>query len=576
MKRLGFITAQERDAAKTAKLTFAKPSTRIRAPHFVIAVQEYLNNKYGEDFVRTAGLTVTTTLDWDLQQAAEKAVREGAKHNEEAFKGTNAALVAEHPDTGEIVALVGSRDYFDTDHDGNFNVATQGLRQPGSAIKPLVYATAFQKGYTPETTIFDLDTEFDTTKNPARSYRPQNYDGLFRGPITMRDALAQSRNIPSVKVLYLAGIDAVLKNAAAFGITTLTDRYRYGLSLVLGGGEVKLIDLVGAYGVLAQEGMRQDPAFVRKVTTSKGAVLEEANPKPRLVIDPQYTRLINDILSDIEARAHLFLSASLASTVFPGHQVALKTGTTNDYRDAWTVGYTKSLVVGVWAGNNDNTPMQEQGGSVLAAVPIWSNFMKKALKDQPLEPFTRPEDVSVKKPMLDGAYVANYTFAGASYPQIHDILFYIDKNDPRGPIPSEPQNDSQFENWEGPVRAWIAAHAPIAGVNQPIPAGATLEESAVITLPSGPVIALAMPANGSFVTSPIEIRASITAQSPLTKIEVYFNDQLTSQKLSGFSGGTETFQAVIIPALVQLQNTLKIAAWDSENKKSERSVIVYQ
>lgn len=219
--------------------------------------------------------------------------------------------------------------------------------------------------------------------------------------------------------------------------------------------------------------------------------------------------------------------------------------------------------------------MQKQGGSVLAAVPIWSNFMKEALKDQPLEPFTRPEDVSMKKPMLDGNYVANYSFAGVSYPQIHDILFYVDKNDPQGPMPSVPQNDPQFENWEGPVRAWVAAHTPVAGVNQPIPAGATLEESGIVMLPSGPAIALATPTNGSFVTSPVEVGASITAQSPLTKIELYFNGQLVSQKTSGFIGTSEDYHVTITSPL-QLQNTLIIDAWDSSGNKSEKSIILYQ
>ncbi|HEY4475525.1 MAG TPA: transglycosylase domain-containing protein, partial [Candidatus Paceibacterota bacterium] len=337
MGSLAFITESEEKAALEEDMAFAKPATGIKAPHFVMMVQDYLNQQYGEDFVRTGGLRVITTLDWEMQQLAEKVIREGAKRNSELYRGTNAALVAQDSNTGQILALVGSKDYFDTEAEGNFNVAAQGLRQPGSTIKPFVYVAAFKKGYTPETIVFDLETEFDTTHDPEKSYKPVNYDGKFRGPITLKSALAQSINVPSVKTLYLAGLNDALRTAKAFGLTTLTERSRYGLSLVLGGGEVKLIDLVGAYSVFSEDGIKRKQSLILEIS-SKDKILERLEGDGELVMEPQYIRLINDILSDAQARAPIF-GSSLNIPALEDYQIAVKTGTTNDYRDAWAVGY---------------------------------------------------------------------------------------------------------------------------------------------------------------------------------------------------------------------------------------------
>ncbi|MDP3956378.1 MAG: transglycosylase domain-containing protein, partial [bacterium] len=274
MQKLGFISKDDLTKAKLEKLKFSPLSTGIQAPHFVIAVQDYLGKKYGEEALQNGGLKVITTLDVKLQKIAEEAVRVGAARNTELYKGKNAALFAEDPKTGQVLAMVGSADYFDTENEGNFNVATQGLRQPGSSFKPFAYITAFKKGFTPATVLFDLPTEFDTTGIASRSYRPHNFDEIFRGPITLRNALAQSINIPSVKVMYLAGIDNVLKTSKDFGITTLTERNRYGLSLVLGGGEVKLSEMVGAYSVFATEGVHRAQTMVLSVQDSNGTTLE--------------------------------------------------------------------------------------------------------------------------------------------------------------------------------------------------------------------------------------------------------------------------------------------------------------
>ena len=363
MAELGKITEKQRDEAKKEKIKFAPPSLgSIKAPHFSLMVKEYLVNKYGEDIVMNGGLKVITTLDWPMQEIGEKVVEEGASRNELLYGGKNASLVAQDPKTGQILALVGSKDYFDIANGGNVNVAVQGLRQPGSALKPFAYMTAFEKGYPPQTILFDVPTEFlpnDPKCPPIPDYNemkddecfhPQDFDP-FLGPVSMEQSLAQSINISAVKTLYLVGIKDFLANVHKFGITTLNDVWRYGLSLVLGGGEVKLIDLVNVYSTLSQDGVRHDQTSILEVLDNKGNVLESYHDKAEKVIDQQYPRMVNKILSDSGLRANLFQN-SLGLTVFPGYDVALKTGTTNDYRDAWAMGYTPSQVI--WAGNNNN------------------------------------------------------------------------------------------------------------------------------------------------------------------------------------------------------------------------------
>ena len=461
MLEIGFIDNEEFKRAKDYEYKFAPQNIgSIKAPHFVIMVKDYLAEKYGENFLQNGGLKIITTLDWNLQQTAELVVKEGAERNEKLYKGKNAALVAQDPKTGQILALVGSRDYFDIKNDGNFNVAAQGLRQPGSAFKPFAYLTAFEKGYSPQTIVFDLPTEFTAnnqncplvvnfSNKSKECYHPENFDHEFKGPVNLKSALAQSINIPAVKVLYLAGIENTIKTAKNMGITTLSNISRYGLSLVLGGGEVKLIDLVNAYSVFSQEGIKHNQKIVLKIEGVSGEIIESTADQAVKIIDSQYTRLITNILSDDEARRPLY-QGSFNLTTFEGRQVALKTGTSNDYIDAWTIGYTPNLVVGVWAGNNDNAPMQKQAGSILAALPIWNSFMNKTLNNFSIEFFneTEKDDENISKPMLNGNYINIDN-------NIHNILYYIDKNNPLGEIPLNPENDSQFKNWEIPVQDWF-------------------------------------------------------------------------------------------------------------------------
>lgn len=599
MRELGYIDEEEKERAQKFELEFVPQAIGIKAPHFVLEIQDYLNKKYGEAFIRTAGLNVITTLDWNLQQIAEKAVAEGAERNKNLYQGHNAALVAQDAATGQIVAMVGSKDYFalpepencvpgkDCRFEGNFNVATQGLRQPGSAMKPFAYATAFQKGYSPDTVIFDVPTEFaasnpkcplavDFSNEEKECFHPQNFDDKFRGPVKFRTALAQSINVPSVKVLYLAGIDNTLETAHNFGITTLTERGRYGLSLVLGGGEVTLKDLVGAYSVFAQEGLKHNQTMVLKITDSKGNTVEEYKDAASQVIDSQYTRIINDILTDIDERSGLF-SSSLSLTVFPGHEVALKTGTTNDYRDAWAIGYTPDLVVGVWAGNNNNESMQQRGSSILAAVPIWNSFLKEALKNKPLVSFNKPEPVFSEKAMLRGDYIVNYRIGNYLYPHIHNLLYYIDKNNPQETQPANPEKDSQFKNWEEPVLKWAEQAIPNFSeiYNRPLPFGAQAEIELSNTKPS---ITVASPENGVFIKDAvISVRAQISGQSALAKIQLFFNEELMDEKTITQAGTKEIiYQFNLVPKKIELQNSLKIKAADSFNNESIKEIILFK
>ena len=345
-------------------------------------IEQYLEDKYGPDAVNQ-GLNVITTLDTDLQHAAETTVNKYALANEKQFNASNAALVAIDPKTGQILAMVGSRDYFDTEIQGNFNVALAS-RQPGSSFKPFVYATALLKGYTPQTAIFDLPTQFSTAcgvsdvyNDTPPCYAPSNYDDKFRGPMTFTTALAQSINVPAVKTLYLAGIQNVLNLATGMGITTLGSPEQYGLSFALGAAEVRLLDLTSAYGVFANDGVRNAPTGILSVTDNTGKLLEEYKANPEQVLDVGVARSMDAMLSNNEARFPEYQPNNPLH--FDGYDVAAKTGTTNDYRDVWTIGFSPNIVVGTWAGNNDNRPMvKEIAGYVVA--PMWHAFMEVALQ----------------------------------------------------------------------------------------------------------------------------------------------------------------------------------------------------
>ncbi|MCL5113608.1 MAG: PBP1A family penicillin-binding protein [Patescibacteria group bacterium] len=391
------ITKKQKEEALASikNKSFSQKDTSIKAPHFVMYVKELLAQKFGESMVDGGGLQVTTTLDYSIQKDAEQIVKEEIDKLKGYNVGNGAAIVTD-PKTGQILAMVGSLDYFDTKKDGNFNAALSN-RQPGSSLKPIMYATAFEKGYTPSTMVMDTKTDFPSNDPKHPIYTPVNYDGKYHGPLQLRFALGNSINIPAVKMLARVGIKDVMQKAYDMGIKnwqpTRENMADVGLSLVLGGRETSLLSEVIAYGVFANQGARQDPVTILKVTDSKGNTLyEQKNHDGQKVLSPEISFLISHILLDNNARSMDFGPNSWL--VIPGKTVSVKTGTTDEKRDNWTVGYTPSYVVGVWVGNNDNTPMNQAISSgVTGASPIWNRIMSRVLKGKTDESVSKPDGV---------------------------------------------------------------------------------------------------------------------------------------------------------------------------------------
>jgi len=391
----GYITREEKEKALAEKLNYQKFSDNIKAPHFVLYVKDLLVKKYGQQAVEEGGLSVTTSLDLDLQEYAQASVSAEVA-SLKGYNVSNGAALISNPKTGEILAMVGSKGYFDPSIDGNVNVALS-LRQPGSSIKPINYAVGLIHGYNGATPFIDDKICYPNTNEPA--YCPVNYDSKFHGIVQMRFALANSINIPAVKMLKLNGVQAMISTASAMGISTFTDPSRYGLSLTLGGGEVTMLDMATAYGVFANSGYRINLHPILKVTDSKGKTLEEYKPLAspifgKKVLPEGVSFIISSILSDNDARSMEFGSNSpLKMGNLP---VAVKTGTTNDFRDNWTVGYTPSYVVVVWVGNNGNQAMSGLVSGITGAAPIWHDLMAHLLENKTAEPFQRPPDVIQK------------------------------------------------------------------------------------------------------------------------------------------------------------------------------------
>lgn len=575
MRDLDYIDDQQLSVALGEKIKIAdQPRGSIKAPHFAIYVQDYLALKYGEDRLRSEGFKVTTTLDWELQQMAEEAVAKGAERNNRLYGGANAALMAMDPQTGQILAMVGSKDYFDPPEpegciegktcrfEGNFNVPVQGLRQPGSAFKPFAYLTAFLKrGLTPETIIWDAPTEFNTgcpatvdySTDGGDCYHPQNFDRYFRGPVKLKEALAQSINVPAVKVLYVAGLNDTLETAARFGITTLNDPSRYGLSLVLGGGEIRMIELLNAYSTLAADGVYRKATPILRVEDGKGKILEEYKEggyEKEEVVDPQYPRLINNILSSVSLRAPLF-KASLDLTQVPGYEVALKTGTTDDYRDAWAFGYSPTIAIGVWAGNNNQQPLVSQGSSILAAVPIWHDFASRAIPKRPTASFNQPGPISSDNPALRGVLSGG---------ELHDLLYYLGRG-----------SDPQSSLWEAGVRSWLTSNS----VDLSRFSTESGESGQSNYPPSGQIsIEIKSPMNGVVTRGSINLHFEAKSENPISRIEVYLNDDLVDEVVDDL-GKEVSYKKTLIPSGLKSQNLLVVRVIDNAGTVAERELSLF-
>ena len=588
---INYFSEDEVTKAQAEKVTFATQSFGFKAPHFVMYVRDLLYKELGEKELEKGGYTIITSLDMRLQNLAEELVEKYGNLNEKNAGVQNLSLLAEDPNTGQILAMVGSRDYWNMEAEGNVNT-TLSIRQPGSSFKPIVYATAFKKGFLPESIIFDTASNGVTANfstDPNNPYTVTNYDSKTRGPVTFRQALAQSLNIPSVKILYLAGIKNSIKTAQDFGITTLNDPpEHYGLSLVLGGGGVKLIEMVHAYTVFNQEGIYHPQISILKIEDKNNQTIEEFSLQNKKVLDEQIARSINSILSDNIARAPTFGWDN--PLYFSNFQVAAKTGTDSEYRDAWTIGYTTSLAAGIWAGNNDRSIVSKTGspGSMIAA-PCWHEFMEKSIEFYPptnfIEPLPYTNDQAIKNsiPMLNGNYINVKEYKNIqtgeiiTANEIHNILYYVNKDNVLEYPLNNPFNDSQFLNWEIPVLLWAQkniinfseGYNKYLGPNY-IPINTNTTQS-TINFPDALKIEFVSPKNGTFINSDVNLIIKIDSQMEIINTKIYLN-KIFLGELNKLDDGIYAYK-IDFNSLIN-QNEIKIEATDSSNQNSSESIII--
>lgn len=581
MEELKYITTEQKEAALNEQVVFQTIKTAITAPHFVQYVETYLAEKYGETTLQEGGMKVYTTLDPNLQKIAEEAVATGAAKNV-AANGYNAALVAMDPKTGHILALVGSKDYFgESQPEGcipgktclfepNVNVATS-LQQPGSSFKPYAYVTAFGRDfkYAPASMLMDVVTNFG-------NYTPRNFNLSENGPVSMRKALAGSLNIPAVKTIALVGEDKVTQTAKDLGIDA---PFRdCGLSLVLGGCDVKLVDHTAAYGVLANGGERVEKTAIIKVVSQEGQVLEEYEEKKTQVLDPQAVYQLVNIMSDNTARSWVFGSNSPLQ--LGNRPVAAKTGTTQEFRDGWTLGFTPSLVAGVWVGNNNNTPMRRD--AVVTAGPIWNQFMKNALANTPIEEFQRPEGIrNVTVDVVSGLLPTQYTpetrsevFADYNVPTKYDDVHVPVEIDSMTGLPATDSTPSDrritevytvlhserrnVAAWEDPVIAWALANGykypPGSGIDNPDSTG------------SDKVQFLSPNNNGSITKLPFTVSLAIDGE--FNKVDFLLNGTV----VKSVTAETSNFQTTLDKKLPDGTHTLAARVSFSDGTTATNSI----
>jgi 1A family penicillin-binding protein len=540
----GYINEQQRDSAKNEVVVFGKIKDAILAPHFVLYVEDLLAQKYGEKTLEEGGLKVITTLDWTMQQAAEKAVADGVARNEKNNKASNAGLVAQDPRNGQILAMVGSRGFFDDEHDGQVNIALQEL-QPGSSVKPYIYATAFKQGMSPATMLMDVKTSFGSYG--GMDYSPNNYDGTNHGIVNIRKAMAGSLNIPAVKTLALVGVQNAIDTAKDMGITSDINADKCGLSLVLGGCEIRLIDHVEAMGTFANMGIKQDQTPILRVEDHTGEVLEEYKENPgKQVLDPQVAYQIVNIMTDNEARAYVFGEKN--SLTLPDRVVGAKTGTTNEWRDGWTLGYTPSLVAGVWVGNNDHSKMRAGADGVVVAAPIWNQFMREALKGTKAEQFTEPTGIQhIIVDAVSGKLPTEYTpstksevFTSNALPQdFDDVHVPIKINRLNGKIATDQTPADLIENkvftvihsemrnnpgWEAPVILWAQA----AGYIFPT----ELDDGSINpNMPTQSVTFVTPIYNQEINKLPFDVQVNVQGTTPVS-VDLMLENQLVSNRAS--------------------------------------------
>lgn len=587
MREDGYITKEQEEEAKgqLPNVEFQKKEASFKAPHFVQYVQKILEERYGEQVLESGGLKVTTTLDLDLQDRVQGIVSEEIAKVEKQKIGNGAAVVI-NPDTGEILSMVGSKDFNDPNYDGQVNVAL-ARRQPGSAIKPITYVTAFKEGYGPFTMVMDVPTSFPGGASQPE-YKPENYDGKFRGPIQLRYALGNSINVPAVKTLALVGIKDVLQTATDLGITTLPPTQetlnRVGLSLTLGGGEVRLLDLTAAYGAFMNGGLKVEPISILKVEDMNGKLLEETQiKKGKRVLSEGEAFLMANVLSDNSARAEVFGTNSLLN--ISGRQIAVKTGTTNDKRDNWTIGGNSQAVVGVWVGNNDNSPMLNVASGVSGASPIWRRSLLESLSGKPIVTFKQPEEIG----SMEVDSISGYR-AHDGYPS--RLEFYIKgrepgedkvhlklklcKNDGKLANPADVSSGNYDEReffvfkeedptggilgqnkWQEGILNWLSTqgdaryHPPSDYCGATNPVGVTFADPGD---------------HSSNLPNSFQIKMTAESTSKIVRVEFYID----GQNVRNYDGPPYTYDANLSDGV----HKLKVVAKDEKNNQGEREITV--
>jgi len=547
MKEDGYINEEMQKATleEAKNYKFYENKNQLVTPHFVLWVKEELSKKYGEEVVEGGGLKITTTLDLKLQNKVQEIVAEEITKAEKLGISNGAAVVID-PTNGQVLAMVGSRGYNSDKTDGKFNVVTQALRQPGSAIKPVTYLTAIRRGYTAATMIMDTPVTF-AGEGGQKDYSPQNYTGKFVGPISLAQAFGNSINTTAVKMLANVGLKNMLQQAFEMGLTTLeptTENLRkYGLAVTLGGADVKMIELASAYGAFANGGVRVDPVGVLKVEDRNGRVLEEYRQiEGKKVMTPQEAFIISNILQNNDNRTITF--GAVNGLTIPNYQVAVKTGTTNDKKDNWTIGWTPNLLVTVWVGNNDNTPMGKVASGVSGASPIWKKIMQHTLPTRPKQDFPVPEKiVSIEVDKVsgyaahDGFPAQSVYFIDGTQPKINDPIHLKLKvcKDKAGLAPPEDvangnYNEKEFfkfmeddpvskdgkNRWQEGIDKWIAEQADKDKYNPPT--GFCRNDGTVS-------VNIDTPSGQSTVGNDFMIRVNTTSLKKIVEVKVWANDK---------------------------------------------------
>ncbi|MEK7544962.1 MAG: penicillin-binding protein [Patescibacteria group bacterium] len=598
MEQLGYITSKEKDEAwkETQTIQFKPYRDSVRAPHFVFYVKELLEKKYGKEVLENGGLKVYTTIDWKLQEVAEKTILERGDANEKNYKATDAAALFIDPRNGQILTMVGSRDYFNDAIAGKVNVTTRP-RLPGSSFKPFVYAQAFLNRYSPATVLYDTPTKIGTTDNP------QNYDGKYYGPMSMRKALPQSRNIPAIKAYWMAGEQTGIINLVRqMGIEGLDLNHDYGYPLAIGAGEVKMTEMVTAYSVFANNGKKPTLNPILKIENSRGEVLDEWKqekmPEMPQVLDPQVAYLINNILSDNSVK----LSNSL---IIPGHDTATKTGTsTNTTKskgnalpvDLWVMGYTPEIVGSVWVGNAKGDPMTNGADGSTVSAPIWKTIMTEALKEKPNTPFLKPEgiqSVSVSSatglrpgPNTPKDKISTELFASFAVPTEVENIFFTEKIDKRNNLkandfcPTEVIEERTFQNhkdpidpfgnWVNGIKEWYKNKEDgELGIPPTDESPLCKEEFAK----KKPEIQILSPGAGSIITgNQIPVQTEIQSKNGIKKVEYFFGDTPRFVRNSApFDEGTIKIPKYIKPGE---EYTIKVRITDQYDYTRESSIMI--